>query len=75
MRTRLSRRRGGAFAFGWVMTLAGCVDLPLVPRDVCGNHIVEETNGEDCDGSEKSFHGVILLDRRLPPDSGFPLNS
>ncbi|MET0344354.1 MAG: VCBS repeat-containing protein [Polyangiales bacterium] len=31
----------------WLLPLAGCADLPELPRSVCGNAIVED--GEDCE--------------------------
>jgi hypothetical protein len=33
------------------LAMAGCVSLPTVERNQCGNHIVEPQRGEDCDNS------------------------
>jgi hypothetical protein len=36
----------------WLVLLAGCTSFDPVPRDVCGNGIVE--TGEDCDSTDSS---------------------
>jgi len=36
----------------WALGLAGCANLEEIKEDTCGNGVVEDAIGEDCDGQE-----------------------
>lgn len=54
-----------------VVLLSGCAPLDAIERGVCGNHVVEPGNGEDCDADvagEGGFHCVACR-YECKPDS------
>lgn len=41
-----------------IAALAGCADLPSMPRGTCGNGILESDQGEECDGFPQGGCGL-----------------
>ena len=53
---------------------SACTDLGDVPRDVCGNGVIEASNAEDCDGSEGCGlpDSALACRLRCDPDAAAP---
>lgn len=45
----MKARLGLALSLALLLPLFGCTDLPVIEAGVCGNAVIEEDKGEDCD--------------------------